>query len=56
MLLEMVRSMMVEAQLPVSYWGYALMTIAYVVNPMPAKSVATTPYKLWTGRKPDLKT
>ena len=50
-LLEMVRSMMAQANLPVSYWGDALLTAAYVLNLVPSKSVTSTPYELWTGRK-----
>ncbi|KAJ4730414.1 Gag/pol protein [Rhynchospora pubera] len=53
-LLEMVRSMMAQAKLPISFWGDALLTVAYVLNRVPTKSVSTTPYKLWTSRKPSL--
>ncbi|KAJ4744662.1 Gag-Pol polyprotein [Rhynchospora pubera] len=53
-LLEMVRSMMAQASLPISYWGDALLTATYVLNRVPSKSVAATPYELWTGRKPNL--
>ena len=30
------------------------MTAIYVLNRVPSKSVSSTPYELWTGRKPDL--
>ena len=53
-LLDMVRSMMAQANLPISFWGDALQTAAYVLNRVPSKSVTSTPYELWTGRKPDL--
>ncbi|KAK4838535.1 hypothetical protein QYF36_014541 [Acer negundo] len=53
-LLEMVRSMMAQANLPVSYWGDVLLTAAYILNRVPSKSVTSTPYELWTGRKPVL--
>ena len=53
-LLEMVRSMMAQAQLPITHWGDALLTVTYVLNRVPSKSVITTPYELWTSRKPDL--
>ena len=53
-LLEMVRSMMAQANLPISYWGDALLTAAYILNKVPSKSVPSTPYERWTGRKPDL--
>ena len=53
-LLEMIRSMMAQANLPISYWGDALLTATYILNRVPTKSVSFTPYELWTGRKPDL--
>ena len=45
-LLEMVRSMMAQANLPISYWGDALLTAAYILNLVPSKSVSSTPYEL----------
>ncbi|WCJ29450.1 Retrovirus-related Pol polyprotein from transposon TNT 1-94 [Euphorbia peplus] len=53
-LLDMVRSMMAQASLPISYWGDVLLTATYVLNRVPSKTVTSTPYELWTGRKPDL--
>ena len=53
-LLEMVRSIMAQANLPISYWGDAILTAVYILNRMPSKSVPSTPYELWTGKKPDL--
>ncbi|KAA0051182.1 gag/pol protein [Cucumis melo var. makuwa] len=50
-LLDMVRSMMNFAQLPDSFWGYALETAIYVLNNVPSKSVSETPYELWKGCK-----
>ena len=34
--------------------GYALNTITFTLNRAPSKSVETTPYELWFGRKPKL--
>ena len=45
---------MVQANLPVSYWRNALLIAAYILNCVPSKSVTSTPYELWTRRKPDL--
>ena len=45
-LLEMVRSMMAQANLPISYWGDALLTAAYILNRVPTKSVISTQYEL----------
>ncbi|KAA0040307.1 gag/pol protein [Cucumis melo var. makuwa] len=39
-LLDMVRSMMSFAQLPDSFWGYALETAIYILNNVPSKSVS----------------
>ncbi|KAL8107831.1 hypothetical protein AgCh_024294 [Apium graveolens] len=43
-LLDMVRSMMSYANLPVFLWGYALETSAYLLNKVPSKSVPQTPH------------
>ena len=51
----MVRSMMSYTDLPISLWGYALQTACYILNRVPSKSVATTPYEIWHGRTPSLK-
>ena len=40
--------------LPLSFWGYALETVAFMLNRAPYKSVETTPYELWYGKKPKL--
>ncbi|KAD4584331.1 hypothetical protein E3N88_21932 [Mikania micrantha] len=53
-LLDMVRSMMSRANLPHSFWSYALETAARIVNMVPTKKVDKTPYELWYGRKPNL--
>jgi transposase InsO family protein len=53
-LLEMVRSIMAQANLPISYWGDAILTAAYILNRVPSKSVPSTPYELWIGKKPNL--
>ena len=46
-LLKMVRSMMAQVNLPISFWGDALLTVAYILNHVPSKLVPTTPYELW---------
>jgi hypothetical protein len=43
-LLAMVRSMMSQTDLPLSFWGYALETAAFTLNRVPTKSVERTPY------------
>jgi hypothetical protein len=49
-LLDMVRSMMSQADLPLSFWGYALETAAFTMYRIPSKSVEKTPYEIWTGK------
>ena len=53
-LLDMVQSMMSLTDLPLSFWGYALEMAAFTLNRAPSKSVETTPYDLWFGKKPKL--
>ena len=46
--------MMSLTDLPLSFWDYALETAAFTLNRAPSKSVETTPYGLWFGKKPKL--
>ena len=52
-LLDMVQSMMSRTDLPLLFWGYALKTAAFTLNRAPSKSIETTPYELWFGKKPN---
>ena len=52
-LLDIVQSMMLLTDLPLSFWGYALETAAFTLN-RASKSVETTLYELWFGKKPKL--
>jgi hypothetical protein len=51
-LLDMVRSVMSQSDLPLSFWGYALETAAFTLNMVSSKSVVNTPYEMWTGKTP----
>nr|GEY80515.1 hypothetical protein [Tanacetum cinerariifolium] len=53
-LLDMVRSMMSRATLPISFWGYALETTADILNLVPTKKASKTPFKMWKGKRPSL--
>ena len=53
-LLDIVQSMMSLTDLPLSFWGYALETATFTLNRAPSKSVETTSYELWFGKKPKL--
>ena len=44
-LLDMVQYMMSLTDLPLSLWGYALETAAFMLNRVPSKSVETTSYE-----------
>ena len=46
--------MMYLTDLPLLIWGYALETAAFTLKRAPSKSVETTPYELWFGKKPKL--
>jgi hypothetical protein len=47
-------SMVSYSNLPLGLWMAALKTAMHILNRVPSKSVAKTPYELWTGRKPTL--
>ena len=53
-LLDMVRSMMIRASLPISFWEYALETTTHILNLVLTKKVAIIPHKMWTGKFPSL--
>ncbi|GJX72987.1 putative RNA-directed DNA polymerase [Tanacetum coccineum] len=53
-LLDMVRSMMSLTTLPMSFWGYALESVARILNMVPTKKVNKTPYEMWHGKVPNL--
>ena len=53
-LLDMVQSKMYLTNLPLSFCGYALEMDTFTLNRTPSKSVETTPYELWFGKKPKL--
>ena len=54
-LVDMVRSMLSYSTVPLSLWMHALKTATYLLNRVPSKAVSTTPYELWTGKKPNLR-
>nr|GEU32224.1 hypothetical protein [Tanacetum cinerariifolium] len=51
-LLDMVRSMMCRATLPIRFWGYALETAAHILNLVPTKKVSKTTFEMWKGKRP----
>nr|GEV38402.1 hypothetical protein [Tanacetum cinerariifolium] len=53
-LLNMVRSTMSLATLPLSFWDYDLESAARILNMVPTKKVDKTPYELWNGKVSNL--
>ncbi|KAK1424234.1 hypothetical protein QVD17_19555 [Tagetes erecta] len=53
-LLDMVRSMMARSTLPLSFWGFALLSAARILNMVPTKKVDKIPFEIWHGRVPSL--
>ena len=53
-LLDMVRSMMSQSDLPISFQGYALETAAFILNIVPSKAIEKTPYEILTRKTPSL--
>lgn len=51
---EMARTMLLDADLPKRYWGESVVAAAFLQNRLPSRSVDTTPYEKWYGRKPEL--
>ena len=43
-----------NADLPKSFWGYALETTIYILNRIPPKLGDVTLYEIWTNKKPYL--
>ena len=53
-LLGIVRSMMSFSTLPLSFCGYVLETITYILNVVSSNSVLKAPMEMWTYRKLNL--
>ncbi|GKC25145.1 retrotransposon protein, putative, ty1-copia subclass [Tanacetum coccineum] len=53
-MLNMVRSMMSQTNLPKSFWDYVLESAARILNMVPTKKVEKTPYEVWHGQAPKM--
>ena len=51
-LVDMVRSMLSNSNLPKFLWTDALKTTVYILNRVPTKAVPKTPFELWKDWKP----
>jgi hypothetical protein len=47
--------MLIEKQLPHSYWGEAVVTACYVQNRCPTKKLNQVPEAIWSGSTPSVK-
>ena len=48
------KQFLIRLQRIYNFWGDALETAAFTLNRAPSKSVETTPYELWFGKKAKL--
>lgn len=53
-LLEMGRTLLLEAKLPLIFWAEAINTSAYIHNITPNKHSNKTPMEMWNNRKPSI--
>ena len=55
-LVEMARSMLLDAKLPKKFWAEAVSTAVYLKNRSPSKPLQDmTPYEAWHSRKPNVR-
>ena len=54
-LVDMVRSMLSNSNLPQFLWTDALKIAVYILNRVPTKAVPKTPFEIWKGWKPSLR-
>lgn len=52
--MEMVSALIINSNLPISFWGKALYTACHIGNRVLHKGYDKTPYELFKGRKPNL--
>lgn len=54
-LAEGVVAMLNQANLPIGFWGQAVLYLTHILNATPSSSVSeSTSFQVWKGRKPDL--
>lgn len=56
-LTEKARTLLIESQLNLKFWGEAILTATYLLNITPSRSLQgdKTPYERWHNKKPQLK-
>lgn len=53
-LVEMARCMLIDADLPYTFWGEAIATANFIQNRVLTRTTNTTPYERWNGAKPGI--
>ena len=53
-IIQMTRAMLMQAQLPQSFWGEAAVTANYLRNTLPGGQDDQSPIELWNGYKPEV--
>lgn len=54
-LMEMARTMLIDAGMPNQYWAESVLTACYLKNRTPSRTIKMkSPYEVWYGSKPDL--
>ena len=46
--------MMSQSDLPISFWGYGLEAVVFLLNRVPSKVIEKIPYEIWNGKTPSL--
>ena len=55
-LTQMARCLLIHANAPLHFWGYAVQHACSIINHLPTAILPTmTPFEAWTGQKPDIK-
>lgn len=53
-LIEMARCMLIDANLPYTFWGEAVATANYIQNRVITRTSGTTPFEKFNGTKPSI--
>ena len=55
-IMNMARTILIDAALPPEFWTFAVRYAVYTQNLLPTRAINwKTPYELWTGEKPDVR-
>lgn len=54
-IMEMARTMLIDAKMAKEFWDEAVHTVIYLQNILPSSTIGKTPYELWESQLPNLK-